>query len=430
MFTDPRSVLTQTFHKLRRTSRILWVRVALITGLAVLAALSAELFEAVIPHGSTDRFSQSATLPILTILANGMLAVATFSLGVMVSSHRTLAEQSTPRIHRLLMEDTSTQSMLATFIGAFVFSLVAIILFNAGYYSDDAAVIVFAATVLVVGAVVVSLVRWISQLTRIGSMEYALDRAENAARETFEDMRSTPLLGGRSWAADGAPAHSTGFDVPRSGFLSRVDMEALQELAEQNDAEIYLAHQPGDRILSGEPLGWIVPARADAEGDAKPDASAFVIANSRTVEQDPRFALIILREAAAKALSPGINDQGTAIEVIARLERLLWDEARETEAPEPAYPRVYLPELSPEGFLIHAFRGIARDGAAHGEVMIVLIDAVARLSRHAPFSDGDAGRIVLQDIHDFAMAGLATEREKDRVRAELERVGFEPDPSP
>ena len=100
--------LPQVLRTLRRLSRILWVRVALILALSVLAALSAKLLDPIIPRGPKDRFNEAATLPILNVLANGMLAVATFSLGVMVSSHRTMAEQTTPRIHRLLMEDTST----------------------------------------------------------------------------------------------------------------------------------------------------------------------------------------------------------------------------------------------------------------------------------------------------------------------------------
>ncbi|SNT02069.1 hypothetical protein [Antarctobacter heliothermus] len=65
----------QTMLTLRRISRILWVRVALLSALSVIAALSAELLGPLIPDGPRDRFTASATLPILTILANGMLAV-------------------------------------------------------------------------------------------------------------------------------------------------------------------------------------------------------------------------------------------------------------------------------------------------------------------------------------------------------------------
>ena len=135
--------LKQTAIELRKINRILWVRVALIAALSAIVTLAAPILDPVLPEILQDRFSEDAVLPVLTILANTMLAVATFSLGVMVSSHRTLASITTPRIHRLLMEDTSTQSTLATFVGAFVYALSSIILFRAGYYQDEAVVVVF-----------------------------------------------------------------------------------------------------------------------------------------------------------------------------------------------------------------------------------------------------------------------------------------------
>lgn len=409
----------QSFRSLRRISRILWVRVALIRALSIVAALSAEPLDWLIPDGPKDRFSQEATLPILTILANGMLAVATFSLGVMVSSHRTSAEQATPRIHRLLMEDTTTQSMLATFIGAFVFSLCAIILFRAGYYSQSAAVIVFVATVLVVLAVVVSLIRWIGQLTRIGSIEYALDRAEGAARETLQATLNTPCLGGV--CANGTHPGPDGFSEFRaesSGFLCRVDMERLQAAADKHDGQVHLAVQMGDRILEKQALGWA--STTIPEGKL---ATCFVLKASRSVMQDPRYAIMILREAASKALSPGINDQGTALEVIARIERVLWDLGGEPTETEALYPKVYVPGLPAATLPIDAFRTLARDGGQYGDVLHSLVEAVARLSERRNVLDRDTANELLQEIQAHGLSALRTEGEKERLRTGIRQAG-------
>ncbi len=56
-------------------------------------------------------------------------------------------------------------------------------------------------------------------------------------------------------------------------------------------------------------------------------------ATNRTFEDDPRFGLIVLSEIADKALSPGVNDPGTAIDVIGTLVRLftLWQSPPEKE---------------------------------------------------------------------------------------------------
>ncbi|MEM1149150.1 MAG: DUF2254 domain-containing protein [Pseudomonadota bacterium] len=413
--------LLQGLQTLRRISRIMWLRVALITALSVFAALSAQPLDQIIPDGPKDRFTEDAVLPILTILANGMLAVATFSLGVMVSSHRTSAEQATPRIHRLLMADRSTQSMLATFIGAFVFSLCAIILFRAGYYTDDAAIIVFGVTIFVVIAVVVSLIRWIGQLTRIGSLEYALDRAEKAARETLHAAQETPYLGGvRRDVGDPIGGDFQTITAASSGFLSRVDMEELQSSAAASGGQIFLKVHVGERILEGDVLGW-----ASQEVSSSDLSTCFVLEASRSVDQDPRYALIILREAASKALSPGVNDQGTAIEVIARIERLLWSFGSAPEkTPDAVYPDVFVPELPAGTLPISAFRMIARDGAQQAEVLLTLADTLGRLAVRDDVLDSKTAQILLRDVHDHGSQGLATERERERLLDMLRKAGF------
>ncbi|MCT8160694.1 DUF2254 domain-containing protein [Pseudoruegeria sp. SHC-113] len=411
--------LTQFASWLRRTSRILWVRVALMSALAVVAALSALLLDPLIPPMTQQRFSAQSILPVLTILANGMLAVATFSLGVMVSSHRTLAQQATPRIHRLLLEDTSTQTMLATFIGAFVYALVAIILFNIGAYSSGASVVVFIATLGVVLAIVVSLVRWIARLTRLGSLDYALDQAEAAAAEALAYAHAMPRLGARPpEAAAGAERFGETFGAASSGYVQRIDMDGLQEQADSHGQEFLLLARPGDLVLAGQPL---LKATALLPG-CTPEA-CFEIASSRSHDQDPRYGVQALGETASRALSPGINDPGTALEVIARLERLCWDYARlEPVEDPPKYGRLYLHELN-SGLLLRAgFEAIARDGAGFVEVQCALVEALATLHGRLPPDADDTITQLLEDIRERTARALSTGHEKTRIEAALAKA--------
>jgi len=398
----------------RRISRILWVRVAMILALSILAALSAEALNPLIPQGPKDRFTSAATLPILTILANSMLAVATFSLGVMVSSHRTMAEQTTPRIHRLLMEDTSTQTMLATFVGAFAFALSSIILFRAGYYSDSASVIVFGATVLVVLAIIFSLVRWIHQLSRIGSMDYALERIEDTARETLIEMKKHPNLGGQRHPADKpAPTEASVVPATVSGYLRRVDMQQLQELAESGGSVVYLSVLPGDLILTAEPVAYVT-----GSADLKKIADCIVIATNRSYEQDPSYAIQAMRETASKALSPGINDPGTAIDVVTRLERLLWDVLQtEPVQAQPVYDRVFVRPIPDSILIASAFRDISRDGAAFVDVLLAVSRALSSMSSRCDASARDEVEALRTALHEYAEIGLTTQSERDRFQA-------------
>ncbi len=408
----------ETFLKLRKVSRILGVRVALISMLSVVAALSAELLDPLLPEFSKDRFSEEAILPILEILASGMLAVATFSLGVMVSSYRSLAANTTPRIHKLLMEDTSTQSVLATFIGSFVFSLTAIILFRADFYSDSASVVVFLFTVLIVMGIVFSLVRWIHKLSQIGSMEYALDRAERTARETLAAHAAQPLLGGCAWHDEtDIPDGAKPVKAPSSGYVAFINVSSLQKYAEENDAQIFLALRPGVRVLKGKVLAHVKGAEPDDK-----IADAFAIRSGRSYEQDPLYALQALRETASRALSPAINDPGTAKEVITRLEVLLYEYLQKSDEVDekPEYDRVHVLEIGASRMIDTALRDLVRDGAGFEDVLVRVAKALKALHDAGDKEARSTVESIAREMVAHAEKALRTKDELERFRAALD----------
>ena len=112
-------------------------------------------------------------------------------------------------------------------------------------------------------------------------------------------------------------------------------------------------------------------------------ARAFVIGVERTFDQDPRFGLCVLAEIASRALSPAVNDPGTAIDVIGRDVRLLarWKLFEAIENAEDVdYPRVWVPGITAGDMFDDVFSPIVRDGAALVEVQIRLQKAFRALS--------------------------------------------------
>ena len=175
-------MISKQLWRLRRVLRKLWVRAAGIALLALVALAAAALLRPLIPDEAVERLGEDAVMPLLSILASSMLTVTTFSLTVMVSAHMQASSQITPRSHRLLLEDTTTQTVLATFLGAFVYALTAIILFRSHIYGATAAVVVFGFTVIVVALVILAVLRWIAHLSRLGSLDETLDQVEERVR--------------------------------------------------------------------------------------------------------------------------------------------------------------------------------------------------------------------------------------------------------
>ncbi|MEP2470951.1 DUF2254 domain-containing protein [Roseobacter sp.] len=363
-----------------RYYRHLGLRVCLYALLSLCIALASPL---VVPflggQGYLDRIDFSAVMPVLTILATSMLAVSTFSLNVMVSAHRAAANATTPRMHRLLLDDTTTQSVLATFIGAFVFSLVTIVLYQAGFYAENAAVIVMAVSVFVVGLVIVSMLRWIPHLTNLGSVDNSLALVTHRAKVALAALARDPAFGAHPLTDDiRPPASVISLKAPASGYLQIVDVPGLQSLL-PDQSSIHLRCRPGVHVLRGQVIAQ-VSGTVDADVLTKL-AAAFVLGEHRTFEQDAEFGLIVLSEIACKALSPGVNDPGTAIEAITCLKTLLWQFANlQTVAKSLSATRVYMPVPDCDGLCRAAFAPIARDGAGAIEVVVCLGEALRGLA--------------------------------------------------
>lgn len=110
----------------------------------------------------------------------------------------------------MLIQDSSAQNALATFVGSFLFSLVGIIALNAGVYGDSGRVVLFVGTIGVIAVIVITLLRWIDLLARFGRVGDAIDRVETAAVHAMRARWKHPCIGARmrAWAAaDGRGGH-------------------------------------------------------------------------------------------------------------------------------------------------------------------------------------------------------------------------------
>lgn len=391
-------------------SRRLWIRASLIACLAILSALLAPILSPYIPDSLAGRLGREAVLPLLDVLTGTMLTVVTFSLSVMVTAHLQAASQITPRAHRMLKENTVTQTVLATFLGAFIFSLTGGILFRAELYSARGSVVVFAFTILVVLLVVLSILRWISQLADLGSMDKTLREIEARSRETLKTRNTHPTLGARELTGD-LPATGHRVTAIAAGYVRFVDIGAMARAADNRDCDIHLDVRPGDWLRRGQVL-----AVTGGDDTALADAilAAVELSDERNFDQDPRYGLSLFGEVAARALSPGLNDPATAIDAIARLERLFLEHVDAVENPEVQAPRIWVRAVNGAELLEAGFAAIARDGAAKVEVALRLLGALRAISDAGDADIAGAARKLAARA--AALADQALVLEDDRTK--------------
>lgn len=399
-------MLTNLRWRLLALTRRIWVRAALYSLIGVGAALLSAPLGAAVPESLAMRLGAGAVDSVLHVMAASMLSVTIFALSTLVGA-LTSARNASPRATRLIVEDPTAQGILASFLGVFIFSLIGIIALSSGAYGAGERFVLFLFTLALVAVTVTSLIRWIQHITRIGRLDDAIDRLERASIHALENHRRAPQLGGRRWDPDTDPPDADAVPIfaERPGYVRHIDIDALANKLEPSQQAWVLA-RPGTFVGPNRPLALIAGATSGESIPAGVLASlrkAWLVGETRNYEQDPRFGLCVLAEAACKALSAAVNDVGTAIDVLGRLARVLatLDDADEgTTEHRVQHDNILVQPITADDVLRDAFRPIARDGAGTIELGLRLQAALAHIARIDP-----PGDILLGDM---AAAAAAT----------------------
>ena len=362
----------------RNIRRELWVLATLYGAAGAAAALLAVLAAPWVPEEVAKRLGGESVSSILTILASSLLGVATFSAGVMVTAYTAVSQAATPRVAALVTSDAEVRKALATFVGAFLYAIVAVTAVNADYYGQEGRAILFMFSLGVVGLVAYRLLAWINRLSSLARVGHMIDLAEEQARTALRERRKSPYLGGRRGHIE---ARFT-ILAEETGYIQNVDPARLQAVAEAQDCLVEILAAPGAFVRCGDPVAAISRDRCDEEGcDAF--RSAFAIGGQRSFDQDPRFGLTVLGEIAGRALSPGVNDPGTAIQVMGAAVRALdeWAAMTPSEALAVRYSRLWVPQIDDDDLVADVFGPPARYGAGDVAVAVRLQKLLHKLAR-------------------------------------------------
>ncbi len=367
---------------LQRLDERLWVRPLLLSVLSVGAALIAKAADGLTIEGRVPEITSESIETLLSITAGSMLVIATLAVASMVSAYASASSTATPRSFSLLVADDLSQNALSTFLGAFIFTFVALVAIKNGFYGRSGLFVLFVMTIAVVAFVVVTFVRWVDWIARLGRIGTTIEKVEAAGIEAFSRNRMNRRLGGAEIRA--GIEMSNPLFANDIGYVQHVNMQSLQEFAIQNDTQIRLSAVPGVFVAPGRPLAYLHKDKDSLSSDDVTElVGAFEIDHCRVYDDDPRFALVALSEIASRALSPAVNDPGTAIGIFGSFIRIFDVYSRplgEDEQCSVRFDRVFVPDISIDEMLDDAFRAIARDGAGIVEVQIRLQKALKAIA--------------------------------------------------
>ncbi|WP_105903303.1 DUF2254 domain-containing protein [Vibrio gangliei] len=324
--------------------------------------------------------SIKSIVALLEIMSSSMLVIATFSVGSMVSAYASASTSATPRSFSIVVSDDTSKNALSRFIGSFIFSIVALTAINNDFFDVAGLLVLFIMTGLVFAVVILTFIRWVDRLARLGRIGNTVDRVEEVAMKALLRIRNAPT---RCAAPCVDTDKGEAVMATSVGYVQHIDISRLHYWAEECDATVVLAVLPGEFVAPGSVLARVICSKQEMDFDYKTVLASFQIGEDRLFDDDPRFGLVVLSEIAGKALSPAVNDPGSAIKVIGSLVRLFvcWSEpVPEKDDKESSYDRVQVPQIHINDMFDDAFTAIARDGAGCVEVAMHLQKALMSLS--------------------------------------------------
>ncbi len=286
------------------------------------------------PHWFSARADSAQAL--LAAIAGSMITVAgvTFSLTLLAVSHAT--SQIGHSLLGRFMEDRGNQIALGTFIATFLYCIVVLRSFgldsaDADSIGDNVPHLATLVAVILSACSVMVLIYFIHHVTQSINVSSVITRLGDALLECVE--RTYP----ESRAGDDAAGQAARRPLPEgfrdnavavaqagdAGYIRVVDIDSLVAIAAASDLVVELRCRPGDFVIPGEELMRVQRSNEITDELRAELCSVFSAGSDRTPEQDVLLVAEQLIEIIGKALSPGVNNQRTAILCIDQLGRSL-----------------------------------------------------------------------------------------------------------
>ena len=398
--------------------RRLWIIPIIYSVSAIAVVVFASRVDVMFPDLPTFDLPVEAIKGLLSIIASSMLAVTIFAVSVLNSAFSTAVGNTSPRAFEVLVADGSTKQALSSFVGAFIFAVIGLIGLNTEVFGEGGRTVMFLMTLAVFVWVVGTFVYWIDYVTHLSHMRTTIRRLSESAEDILATHLARPGRGATPTPQEpdpslrGAPVTSG-----EAGVIKTLSVSALKDVAEEHDLVIRVLLRAGhmvgrETVIAEIETGTLTDEARDAV------RSAFVVGYDRDSDQDPEMSIRLLSEVGERALSPGINDPGTAMDVLNALTRtfgMAFEKAEDAEPPSIS-DRVFLPIIAPEVFMTAAFAQIARDGAGTVEVAERLQAALEAVAQSSPPEYAVIARNLSASSLKRAEDALEYEWEKQQVR--------------
>ncbi|MCO6440830.1 MAG: DUF2254 domain-containing protein [Nitrococcus mobilis] len=271
------------------------------------SALIKQAIPSIIAHNTDSARS------ILGTLTSGIISLTVFSFSMVMIVINQASSSFSPRVIPGLLSKKSHQLVLGFYIGTIVYTMV--LLGSLGNSHDHSTLLGIAVLFSILFAIM-CLVLFIYFIHSISKAIQVDNITKNIFSVTLRQLE-------RNSSTDSHPAHS----IPDTskwfilagvseGYLQNINYSSLVKLAQDDDMVIDILSPKGTFLLKNFPL---CRTNKDLSGNAvikKALLGCFITYPGEYLEENYTYGFKQISEIAVKALSPGINDPGTALHAI------------------------------------------------------------------------------------------------------------------
>lgn len=309
---------------------------------------------------------------LLSTLIGGVISLTVFSFSMVMILLNQASSNYSPRLLPGLISFKPHQFVLGFYIGTILFNIICLINVLPGdnpYQIPGFTIFLGILMGPACLALFVFFIHSISQTIQINNILQRLFRETSGSLERLHQKME-----------EHDPSHRPQKDIdtwhpvrsPHYGQLMTVSESDLVALACEHDLQLKLAHSRGMAILQGETL--LYTSKPIEEEVQKAILQLLHFDNQEIITENFLFGFKQLTEILLRAMSPGINDPGTAMEAMDYLMELIGKRMQLDEylsiLDKEGNPRVYLKIVAFEDLVYYCFSEI-RTYIAHDPVLVL-----------------------------------------------------------
>lgn len=333
-----------------------------------------------IPEGWIYGGGDTGARTLLGAIASSTIGVAGTLFSITIAALTLASSQMGPRLLRNFMRDRGNQLTLGVFLGTFGYALIVLRSVRGGEETAFVPALGVTIGLLLAGACVALLIYFIHHVASRINVDTVIDLVHDDVLDGISrltlDGAAAPSQVDISWE------EAVEVCLHHSGYLQQIDIDALVDWADDNDCVMLFYTRPGDFIFPHAPFARVSKPIDGAEAALR---NGVALSRQGGSPADLTFPIAQLVEVAVRALSPGINDPGTAISVLNRLGATLTSLSRrrlDTGVHEKCgVVRLMIPPLHYEDLTRVMFELIRENAGGSPSVLIHLVAVLAQVAR-------------------------------------------------